>query len=95
MSRIAQPFGSRLYDRQGVRYSQHQAFRPHGTDYDYEPPRRMLAAVKESMMHPNPPSIRRLDRDRVLCKQFQSNTLGTQLQDPLVKHTIFVPFRCF
>lgn len=68
MSRMEHPFGSRPYDRQGVRFSQHNSFRPHGTDYGYKPPRRMLAAVKEGMMHPNPPTIRRLDRDRVLCK---------------------------
>lgn len=61
---------SRIYDRQGVRFSQHDSVRPrpHGTDYGYSPPRRMLAAVKEGMMHPKPPSYRQMDRDSSLCK---------------------------
>lgn len=69
MSRHLQfALSSRYYDRQGIRFSQHDAIRPHGTDYGYSPPRRMLAAVKEGMIHPQPPSYRRIDRDNTLCK---------------------------
>lgn len=69
MSRHLQlALSSRYYDRQGIRFSQHDAIRPHGTDYGYSPPRRMLAAVKEGMIHPKPPSYRKMDRDSALCK---------------------------
>lgn len=69
MSRHLQlALSSRYYDRQGIRFSQHDAVRPHGTDYGYSPPRRMLAAVKEGMIHPKPPTYRQMDRDKTLCK---------------------------
>lgn len=69
MSRHLQlALSSRYYDRQGIRFSQHDAVRPHGTDYGYSPPRRMLAAVKEGMIHPKPPTYRQMDRDSTLCK---------------------------
>lgn len=65
MSRFA---GNRPYDRQGVRFSEHSAVRPHGTDYSFERPRRMLAAVKDGMMHAKPPTYRRMDMDSFLRK---------------------------
>ena len=65
MSRFS---GSRPYDRQGVRFSVHEPIRPHGTDYNFERPRRMIAAVKEGMIHPKPPTYRRMDMDSYLRK---------------------------
>lgn len=62
------PFGNRPYDRQGQRFSKHGPVRPHGTDYNYEPPRRMLVAVKQGMVHPKPPTYRRMDMDSFLRK---------------------------
>jgi hypothetical protein len=63
-----QAFGNRPYDRQGQRFSKHGPVRPHGTDYNYEPPRRMLVALKHGMMHPKPPTYRRMDMDGFLRK---------------------------
>ncbi|XP_020912106.1 testis, prostate and placenta-expressed protein isoform X1 [Exaiptasia diaphana] len=68
MSRMAQPFGNRPYDRQGQRFSKHDPVRPHGTDYNYTPSRRMLVAVKEGMMHAKLPTYRRMDMDTFLRK---------------------------
>ncbi|XP_031571150.1 testis, prostate and placenta-expressed protein-like isoform X1 [Actinia tenebrosa] len=68
MSRMDKPFGNRPYDRQGQRFSKHGPVRPHGTDYNYEPPRRMLVALKQGMMHPKPPTYRRMDMDSFLRK---------------------------
>ncbi|CAB3989397.1 Hypothetical predicted protein [Paramuricea clavata] len=70
MSRFQNRAGHRWYgyDRQGDRYSRHSNVRPHGTDYSYVRPRRMLVAVKEGMLHPKPPTYRRLDMDDSLHK---------------------------
>ena len=74
MSRFQNRLGHRCYgyDRQGERYTGQQHHRsdvrPHGTDYGYVRPRRMLVAVKEGMLHPKPPTYRRLDMDETLRK---------------------------
>ncbi|KAK3750484.1 hypothetical protein QZH41_018127, partial [Actinostola sp. cb2023] len=68
MSRLAQSFGNRPYDRQGQRFSNHDPVRPHGTDYNYTSPRRMLVAVKGGMTNPKLPTYRRMDMDTFLRK---------------------------
>lgn len=87
MSRFQNRSGHRWYgyDRQGDRYSRHVNARPHGTDYSYERPRRMLVAVKEGMLHPKPPTYRRLDMDEALhklpiehCRTSTSRSVGNK-----------------
>jgi len=75
MSRLGlRNLDARPYDRKGLRFSKHAAARPapkerpNGTDYGFMKPRRMLVAVKEGMMHPKPPTYRRLDMDNNACK---------------------------
>lgn len=90
MSRLQNRPGHRWYgfDRQGDRFSRHSTIRRHGTDYSYQKPRRMLVAVKEGMLHPKPPTYRRLDMDDSLhklpiehCRTSTSRAVGNAVRN--------------